>query len=326
MNSPGNIAKLGVEQLAVSAVEAGWNSPGHLSFVDKLALWASWGAAAGIFLTLGWMALAPHDPYGAVSLLLQPGTLGMWLQAAGLAAVTSAIATVLVGRVLPYAGPFAAAFGLAIVAFRGGTSESLIIAARTAGSGSGALAVRMAIESAGWIGIMLLAFVVAKGIARWCFTATSPVTLAVNDTSPKLPVPAFSLIALAVSLLMFNILGAGMPTREIRHTQVCFVVGVAVWIGCYVAFRVVPNLVFRWYAASAWLLVFAGYGWASLSRDTAELPMSLPPSNFLRVLPIQFVAVGTAAAIAAYWSNLRYGTVASSPEQESSGGSTEGPG
>jgi hypothetical protein len=297
----------------------------HLTFLDKLALWASWGAAAGIFLTLGWMALAPNDPLGAVSLLVHEGSLGMWMQAAGLAAVASAIATVLVGRVLPYAGPFAAAFGLAIVSIRGGTSESLIIAARTAGSGSGALAARMAMESAGWMGVMLLAFAVARAIARWCFPAGHRVSSVVPDAAPKFPAPAFSIFAFAAGLLAFNILGAGMATREIRHTQGCFVVGASVWLGCYVAFRIVPTLAFRWYAAAAGLLVLAGYGWASFLRDSDQLPLSLPPSNFLRILPIQFVTVGCAAAIAAYWSHLRYGMVGPASDREC-GIATEEPG
>jgi len=277
-----------------------------LTLLDKLTLWASWAAAAGIFLTLGWMAMAPDDPYGAVSLLLRGGATGMWLQAAGLAMVTSAIATVLVGRSLPYAGPFAAALGLAAVSLRGGTAESLLIAARTSEEGTNAMALRMSVEALAWTGALILAFVVGGAVSRWCFPRPATHEMKVNSESGGLPVPVFTVVALAIGMLAFNVLGAGMNSREIRHIQVCFVVAASVWLGCYFAHRVVPACGILWYFAAVVLMALGGYGWAALQSDPPTLPVSVPPSNFLRVLPLQFVAVGVAAAIAAYWSNLNH--------------------
>lgn len=277
----------------------------HLTLFDKLSLWASWAVAAGIFMTLGWIAMAPDDPYGAVSLLMRGRAAGMWLQAAGLALVTSVIATVLVGRILPFAGPFAAAFGLAVVSLRGGTSESLLLAARTTAGGTKSMAVQMALEGLAWMAVLALSVIVGEATAKWCLPRIGPQQ---NSLVPGRPKPAyvFPLAAVAIAMLTFNILGAGMQSREIRHTQVCFVVGASVWIGCYVAFRFVPTLTILWYFATAALLTLVGYSWAALQTDSPNLPLSVPPSIFLRVLPIQFAAVGTAGSIAAYWSNLHH--------------------
>jgi hypothetical protein len=289
----------------------------HLTLLDKLGLWASWAAAAGIFLTLGWMAMAPDDPYGAVSLLLRGQAVSMWLQAAGLAVVTSAIATILVGRSLPYAGPFAAALGLAVVSLRGRTAESLLIAARTSGVGTQSLAIRMSLEAFAWIGVMILAFFIGEGIARWCFPRPASRRDTGKSASMSFPTPAFAGVALVIALLAFNVLGAGMHSREIRHTQVCFVVAASVWLGCFFAFRVVPARGILWYIATVALLVLGCYWWAALQSDPPTLPVSLPPSNFLRVLPIQFVAVGVAAAIAVYWSNLNHQSEPAYPDADS---------
>ena len=306
MNPDAHLARSSAHHLVAAALESQTEAFAHLTFLDKLALWASWAAAAGIFLTLGWMAMAPEDPYGAVSLLLRSSASSMWVQAAGLAVVTSAIATVLVGRTLPYAGAFAAALGLAVVSLRGGTAESLLIAARTSDLGTSSLAMRMAFESITWIGVMVLSFLISAGIARWCFANAASAASAVTPARKQLPAPAFVAIALGIGLLAFNILGAGMHSREIRHTQVLFVVGASIWLGCYFAYRVVPVRGIAWYVMTVLFMVLASYVWASLQADSPNLPVSLPPSNYLRVLPIQFVSVGVAAAIAAYWSNSRH--------------------
>jgi hypothetical protein len=295
-----------VDIMAAAALEAPFHTYRHLSLLDKLALWASWAAAVGIFLTLGWMAMAPDDPYGAVSLLFRGRAMSMWLQAAGLSIVTSAIATILVSRSLPYAGPFAAALGLAVVSIRGQTAESLLIAARTSEMGVNALAMRMSLEALAWIGVLMLTFIISSGIARWCFPRTASPKENGSFPSVRVPAPAFAVAALVIALLAFNMLGAGMHSREIRHTQVCFVVAASVWLGCYFAYRVVPARGILWYVAAVVLMVLGCYWWAALQSAPPTLPVSLPPSNFLRVLPIQFVAVGVAAAISAYWSNLHH--------------------
>lgn len=295
----------------------------QLTFLDKLALWASWAAAAGIFLTLGWMAMAPDDPYGAVTLLLRGNAVSVWLQAAGLAMVASAIATILVGRSLPYAGPFAAALGLAVVSLRGRTTESLLLAVRTAEMGTGSLAMQMSLDAIAWMCVLVLAFGISAGIARWCLPRSQSHPVAHATPVSSWPAPAFAVVAMGIALLAFNILGAGMHDREIRHTQVLFVVAASVWLGCYFAYRVVPALGIVWYVAAVFVMAVGSYVWASLQGDSATLPASVPPSNYLRVLPIQFVAVGVAAAIAAYWSNLQHHS-GSVVVDESDGGEREG--
>jgi hypothetical protein len=278
----------------------------QLTWLDKLALWASWAAALGIFLTLGWMAMSPDDPYGAVSLLLRAGATEMWLQVAGLAVVVSAIGTILVGRVLPFAGPFAAAVGLTAVTLRGRTAESMLIAARSSELGTSGLAAQLLYEACAWMIVIALAFLMAAGVTRWCFPAAHPAPSTLSDRHSPLPGAAFAPLAGAIGLIAFGILGAGMNNREIRHSQVIFVVAAAVWLGCYFAFRIVPSRGLHWYLSAVGLMCVAGYAIAAVQGDSQDLPMTVPPSNFLRVLPVQFVAAGTAACIAAYWSNLNH--------------------
>lgn len=279
----------------------------HLTLLDKFAVWAGWGVAGTMFHTIGWMALAPSDPLGAVSLLARGGMWAMLLQAAGLAAVTAAIAAVLSGRQLAYAGPFAAALGLGVVALRGETAEYLLLAATgSSESPAKAIAAKLALESVGWLFVILVALAVSGIVTRWCFGRP-------HDTQHELtPAPRaidglyFTLIATAASLFAFNILTTGLDRRAIQHGQVCFVVAASVWLGCFLAHRMVAVRSILWSIFSVTLLAVVGYLWAGARSPDPSLPPSVPTSHFLRVLPIQFIAVGAAAAIAAYWSMLRH--------------------
>jgi ABC-type amino acid transport system permease subunit len=114
------------------------------------------------------------------------------------------------------------------------------------------------------------------------------------------------LIATAASLFAFNILTTGLDRRAIQHGQVCFVVAASVWLGCFLAHRMVAVRSVLWSILSVSLLAVVGYLWAGARSPDPNLPPSVPTSHFLRVLPIQFIAVGAAAAIAAYWSMLRH--------------------
>jgi hypothetical protein len=98
-----------------------------------------------------------------------------------------------------------------------------------------------------------------------------------------------------------SVLSFGLASRNIRHGQVCFVVAASVCIGTYVAHRTNPVRSAFWSILAVGILSVVGYAWASVRPETPQLPPNIPSSHFLRILPIQFVSVGTAAAIAMFW-------------------------
>jgi len=278
----------------------------HLSLLDKLAVWSGWAVAGAMFYTLGWMALAPSDPLGAVSLFARGHAWPVLFQAAGLAAVAAAVATILSGRQLACAGPFAAALGLAVVSLRGETAESVLLSATGAGAPSAkAIAPGFALESLGWLFVILVAFAVSGVVARWCFGRASHALHESAAPARATDGPYFSVIAAVASLLAFDILTTGLDRRAIQHGQVCFVVAASVWLGCFLAHRMITVRSVLWSILSVAILAIGGYLWAGAHSASPSLPPGVPASHFLRVLPIQFIAVGAAAAVAAHWSMLR---------------------
>ena len=276
----------------------------HLSLLDRAATWVSWTLAGAIFLTVGWLAMAPDDPLGAVSVLTRHGAWMMLLQAAGLAAVTAALATVIAGRRLPEVGTFAAAVGLAAVSLRGATAGSLLIEwADVAPVSQSSLPLQLALEALAWFAIIFLARGFSIGVGHWCFGGGGGHS--VGELRPPRDSMAdglkHTLLAGGAALLTFKILSAGLSTRSVQHGQACFVVAASVCIALYLASWVVPVRSAVWSILSVPLLAVGGYVWARFGPAPGGLPASVPASPFLRVLPIQYISVGTAAAVAMFW-------------------------
>lgn len=306
--------------------------PWRLSLLERAAVWLTWGVGGALFLTVGWMVMAPVDPLGPVCVMTSRSGFAMLFQAGLLAAVCSVVCTLIAGRRAVDVGMFAAALGLAAVSLRGGTSEFILLYGD--GFTGGALApevvgVRFAVVSVAWFLIMLVAAGVSRLTARWCFAASSGGTgdhdgpetgmglmLCAADiptidlTRGTIRMPGTPLsdgllhlgVTTAVGWLAFMVLTAPAATRAIQHGQSCFFVVASVWLACYFAHRIAPVRSAFWSILGVFVMVVSGYAWSALRTSSGSTLPNLPESPFLRVLPIQFIAVGTGTAISMIWS------------------------
>ena len=295
----------------------------EMTFAEKLGSWCVWATAAALFLTIGWFAMRPNDPVGAVSVLTRHQPALMLVQAAALAAVVAGLATVVAGRKLADAGTFAAALGLVAVSLRGGTAEYLLVQGAEAGGGARELALKFAGEAAAWFVVLLAAPVVSSVVARWTsdsihgdagrHPATGGAAEAVmmlhdvsrsqsrdGSTDPRTGLK-HTIIAATIGFAAFRVLGTGLSTRSIQHGQSSFVFAAAVASGCYFAHRLYPVRSALWSSLGVIMLTFAGLAWAIVSPGDARLPVNIPTSPFLRILPIQYASVGAATTVAMQW-------------------------
>jgi hypothetical protein len=314
--------------------------------LDRAATTASWVLGGALFLTVGWFAMEPDDPLGPVSAYARQGGLMMLTQAAALSGVAAGLATLIAGRRVADIGTFAASLGLAAVSVRGATAEYLLLRGADASETfEHSLAWSFAIEAVGWFLVVLVAIGVSALVMRWCFgsmetpdstrTGASP---GVGRTLAGFDVPRVSarffgvsgerqtvtidgvhhmLITTGVGLAAMAVLSAGLRWRSIQDGQVCFVVAAAVFIGTYAACRMVPVRSALWSILAVGLIALVGYLWAALRPEVTGLPPNIPSSHFLRILPIQFIAVGTTAALMAFW-------YVSVPDSEANSGPGDG--
>ncbi len=299
--------------------------------VDKMLTLAAWALGGAVFLTVGWFAMAPDDPLGPVSLLAHHNAFAMVVQAAALAAIAAAVSTVLAGRLLPDVGTFAAAVGLVCVSLRGGTVGSLLIDnAEAAPAVRSSLAISMLLEAIVWIGVAAIATAASSVVMRWFFgqpgdeahgdphsvraaffgyqagsdvPGIGPSFLHARPDEQTPPVTGLSHVAVTalVGIILLRVLTEGLSARSPQHGQSCFVVAAAIGIACYVAHHVVPVRSALWSILAAWAMAPLGYLWAALQAAPQDLPAVVPPSHFLQLLPIQFIAVGTATAVVMFW-------------------------
>ncbi len=304
----------------------------QLGFFDRVAACLAWGVGALVFLTVGWYVLQPEDPLGAVGAFSRPNAMMTLLQAAALAGVTAALAGILAGNKLADVGTFAVAFGIALASLRGATSSHwLIQIAEQPETTERTLALRCALEALGWFAVICVALCVSTAVYWWFHqaaresvqgeprksSASSVFSGLAGFDVPWLSVACFGpgrhrctepsdgikfiLVSTGVGLVAVSALSAGLTSRTILHGQVCFVVAAAVFIATYVAYRVVPVRSALWAILSVGLMAVTGYIWAAIRPSEPSLPPYVPACHFLRILPIQFIAVGVAAALVTAW-------------------------
>lgn len=292
-------------------------------FFDKLLMWATWILAGVVFFSIGWTVMAPTDPHGAVSLLARNGSVAMLLETCALAALTAAVATMLAGRHLPDAGVFAASVGMIVVSVRGETATYFLIRRADEAAGMGSLSLSLAGEVVVWFGVIGLTILVCHALARSLPSATMGVgrhyltqipsgfdlfrkqpALPRSSETELTPIAAgvtHAVIVGGVGLVAFRLFSSGLATRSIQHGQACFVVLASTCAACYVGHRFAPVSSSLWSIVGVFAMAVAGYVWSIFAGDLSTLPASIPASPFLRVLPIQYAATGTATAVAMCW-------------------------
>ncbi len=313
------------------------------SIWDRVVLFISWAIAGSIFLTLGTLAMAPDDPLGAVSLISKQDLLGMYAQACALAIVVAGMATMVAGRTIADVGTLSAGVGLASVSLTGGTIKALLLERADLGaSAQQSLALLMALEAVAWFGVIAAAMLASAFVLYWIYPDRRRPSEDVADLRglasrassgfdlSKLSQRSFGVLSQeqtslgsAVRHLMIcagamfgtlNLLSLGLWSRDVAHGQVCFVVAAAAFFGAFLANQMAPVRSALWSILAVPVAAIAGYLWAWIRVDTSgSFPPNLPTNSFLRILPIQFIAVGVVAVIISFWYS--YDPVERSPHE-----------
>jgi hypothetical protein len=306
----------------------------RLRWFDKLVTALTWGCAIAVFATVGWMAISPDDPRGAVSLSI--GDVAVVVpQVAALAAVVAGVVTAIIGRMLPDAGTFAVAVGLAGANLQGHPSSYLLMNATGVGARR-ILCLSLVAEAVVWFIVIAVALVVSGLVMRWCWYGRSGfsedagpaklATLSIADvpvlgrlvcgtqvtagaTRPQRGVLHGVITALA-ALLLIRLLATGSPVRTVQHGQVYFSLAAAFFIGGYVAHRMLPVRTPLWGCLAVPVVCIIGYAWTML-RAQGPAPYariaSVPPTAFIRALPLEYISVGIAGVLASFWGRAGSG-------------------
>ncbi len=298
----------------------------QLRLWDRLVALVAWSVAITLFVTVGWRALQPRDPQGAVSMLTcrRPGL--MMVQMAALGVVVAALASLLIGRKLADAGVFATCLGLAVANLRGETLQPILISLADRGAATRpSLAASFLLEALVWCAIVLLAMVASALVVRWCFgrgpaaessalslmsvtdmplfAAAFPADGDAKPTAERRTQLAHTLFTTAVAFALIGLFSTGAPASAIRHGQVYFAIVAGFFIAGYFAHSRFPLRTAWWTCLAVPLVTMVAYLWVMAvgSAKATTLPANLPHTVYLRALPLEYVTLGTIGSILAFW-------------------------
>ncbi len=301
---------------------------------ERLRFHVAWMVSAGILVSVGAMVFRSGDPYGAVSVLTNRNPALMMMQVMALAAVASALATAIAGRAYPDIGAFAVGIGMAIVSLRGDNMTSLLMDRGQSRS----LCVWLMVDGLFWFVAVLVAMVVSAVVVRWLAggrtepTDANPCQAGSGKTGllmagPLLPGIGGVLFrrigaderrawraglkhlatATALGLVLISVVCTGAGARAISHGQAVFAVAVAFYVGVGRAQAFFPTTSTWWSCLSVPVVCLAAYTIAlcmSFPTVLVDGLVSVPSSNYLRILPVTYISVGTSAALLARWRAL----------------------
>jgi hypothetical protein len=306
-----------------------------LGFIEKSRVAAAVAAAALILYTIGWMVAEPVDPNLAVTFVRSGRAIpAIWPALAALAVVASMIATVVAGPRLPQAGVFAGAIGLGALSLRGGSMQIML-----ANEGATSQATRqafmraMAIDAALWAAIMVAVWIAVAWAYRWVYlngNAGSPAGVpqpeanaaGAKNAGKAMPFGWPALVVTGViGVFVVWLTDAREPVASVLRKQTIASVAAGLYLGAMAGRYFTGIKDVRWYVLAVPAVAFVAYlvsylssdmSWAQGSRYQYYIYLATtPPHDLARPLPIEYIAVGTAAAIAGYWGGDKMEQVAS---------------
>ncbi len=283
----------------------------------RLLFHAAWGVTTAVFVTVGWTALKPWEPQAAVSLMTQGRPIAMMVQIGLLALVMSAVAAAVAGRAHRDVGGFAIGVGLTIASFRGGSMEQLLIEF----SGRSSLYPRLIAESMFWVVLMIACCGVSRLVVSWLGMAKKDDIPQSADERKQIKLHMATLFV--ASLVLIRLFSIGGDDRVITHGQACFAVGAGFYVAEIIAQSRFPVASPRWAVGTVPMVVLMAMliAWVTGGAGGAGRPVPIPDSGYLRALPVNYVAFGTAAVLLSHWRTAAKSALSAPSSEQPAGAS-----
>jgi len=292
-----------------------------LSTTDRLAILLACILVGGIFCTVGWLVVAPPDPLGAVTLLSVRSAILAVIKLSCLAAIGSALTTVILRARVADAGVFVVCVALAAMDTRGANVDFLARFIPDDLTRSGMLAA-LAGETMGWLIVVLVAAVAGEAVARW-FLADGSMAygrghvavgqLLLARSSRHKPIDASELrsgllcllICVAAGAMVIRLTG-GTVLLAIRKGQVDFSVVVGFFVATLLGHQITRARLAIWPLLAVPIVAAAGY-LAGAVKPIAGVDATyqaidhVMPNFVCRVLPIEYLALGSIGVLGGLW-------------------------
>ncbi len=292
--------------------------------VDKARLLAAAAVAIALLRSIGWMVAAPADPQMAITFTLNGTQLVTVLPPLlVLVVVAASVGAVIAGPRWPEGGAFAASLGLAALALKAGSMH--VVLAYYAGIEAGTrrlLMIAMGLDTACWTLILAAAWIAGWTTWRWLWPEAARDRLpAFSRKADKEAVshdgyPGWLalIVTTVVALFIIWMTIARTPVAMVARGQAIASVAGGLYLGALAARHFTGVNAPEWYALAAPIVGGVGYlmgylqanmSWATGPwADYASLATTAPHA-LARPLPVEYLAVGVAAALVGFWGGRK---------------------
>jgi len=296
-----------------------------VGFFEKLRVLGAAGVAVVLVGYVGWMVAEPTDPQMAVTFTESGRSVwAVWPSLLVLTVVAAAVGSAIAGPRLPEAGMFAAAVGLAGLALHGGSMQGLLdYVAGADAAGRRRLMFTMGIDSVLWAALLAVSWVVAAAVGRWLWGnhagsgpgKPEPLKKSFKNSSSLVDLLGGGPLALAVTstvaMFVIWIAAARTPMANVARGQAIASVFFGLYLGALAGryFTGIDHA--RHYMLAPLVVALVGFllGYLQANMDWARgglaayAQLATTPLHALaRPLPIEYIGVGLAGAIAGFWS------------------------
>lgn len=241
-----------------------------------------WGSAAVAVLVFWWVGKTFGIPHvrGYAGSLLQGSAIVNLLLVGVVYLSIAAAASIVLGRIRTGIGVFAAAFGLAVLSFRGGTVSTVLRDLTPAATYGMFLAETV-----------LLAGIAAVGMLVCRFLAPlPPLALLDDEVPPKLTDRLLSVgLQTAITLVLVLVLGQSDDKK-----QALAAVGIASLVATLVADQSLPVGFTPLAVMAPFAAALVGYAWALTAGGNN-------PSGLVCAVPLDYASFGVAGTMMGHW-------------------------
>ncbi len=290
---------------------------GHLDWDSRARFTAGLVVAGVLFASLGMMILRPWDPFGAISLQLVDNSFILLIKIGGLLLAVGVFAAILMDARLPFFGLFAACAGMGIPIAKTAGMAYVMVRQQAAKAYEHphdlqSLWGYLVLETLAWTVVLAVLVVGIITIEQWIKRSNISVdqeSQPVNSTKKKTSTLPWArglggtVITAVLAIFLIAMLAASM-----KKGQTIFATAFGFFLAALIAEQIAENDHPVWQVAAVPVVAIAAfvYTWCRPDRPPRlEALLNIAPNSLARVLPVEYIFMGTAGAIFGNWTSHR---------------------
>ncbi len=307
-----------------------------MRFGEKVCLVAVCCVLLAPAITIGWWVVGPTDPFGAVTIVYHDNPLVALVALIVFAGVGSSLATLAMRGRLTHFGVFAVGVGLSGLGLRGGDLTALLQYEAGSPAARGAVFGSLAVDVLLWTLVPAVSFAACAVTEAWAGltgpAGSNPVkdgahqdrgvlTRWLKSSADRTGAAAhwktefrhgpLALVVTGVVAMVVIRMAVGRSTGPVNPGQVCFAIGVGFWLGALAAGQFARPALSVWACLAVPVVALIGFVAAAANPELsgalgwANEIVIIAPNALAKGLPVNYLAVGPAAALLGVWTGQR---------------------